>query len=328
MSSANRSLIVGRVCAYRIASGQAHATLLIRSGRSYINVKINVRSMIPPHTLMFSGQGVSEQLSEQLKVLDEQVFKLGARSELSLDYIRDYLMDRSDALRIPYSINDSANPVMHWLSYRFGGSALQAQMPKIYVWGQLQSDDLAGSEEEPWVLHDIHMNQGNYGLHQTENRVDGDGGLICEHANGEMSALYLAFTSQSWDTDDRDGHPIGLHLPDSVIETDAVIRIVSALLGSNDVPAKSSVTLINRSDRNVSLDHWRLEDHQGDSQSLRGVQIEAGACLQIPLDPDYLTFRAQGGVLRLLAERDCLVHEVAYKAAAPLAENWSILFKG
>lgn len=330
MSFLQYSLVVGNAVDFMSIAGAPHARLLIQAGDEYVVANINVRSHLPPHTLLFSSGELSSQLGESLSGLGNGIVELHANSDLSLDYVRDYLLDRSHALRIPYRLDDSANPVLHWLGFRF--SALRPEMagPRVFIWGNLSREQGAGTRDDPWLLQDVHMNQGNRGIHQSENRVNGDGGLVYESNEAILQTLFLGFTSQSWDTDDRHGNAIGLDLPDSMIETDAVVRIVSALLAFNQQQEngpQASVTLINRSDERVVLDQWRLEDHEGSWQSLKGQAIDAGECLRIPLQTTALSLRPHGGVLRLIADKNCLVHEVAYKEAEPLSNGWSVLFK-
>jgi len=50
------------------------------------------------------------------------------------------------------------------------------------------------------------MNQGNKGNHEYENGVYQDGGLLIHYPpQNTWTAIFLAFQSQSWDTDDNTG---------------------------------------------------------------------------------------------------------------------------
>ncbi|WP_084803068.1 DUF2278 family protein [Bradyrhizobium sp. NAS80.1] len=59
-------------------------------------------------------------------------------------------------------------------------------------------------------IHDIHMMQGNSGQFASDNRVHGDGALLLSFNNAqEIVALFVRFQTQSLNTDDNTGAPIG-----------------------------------------------------------------------------------------------------------------------
>ena len=70
------------------------------------------------------------------------------------------------------------------------------------------SDETFGFSPEKGV-HDIHMMQGNSGSFASDNRVNGDGALFIRYAGGETVALFVRFTTESTNTDDRTGNPTG-----------------------------------------------------------------------------------------------------------------------
>ncbi|MFZ0210744.1 MAG: DUF2278 family protein [Roseiarcus sp.] len=69
------------------------------------------------------------------------------------------------------------------------------------------SDHTFGFSPERGV-HDIHMMQGNSGSFSGDNRVNGDGALFIRFRGGETATLFIRFSVQSMDTDDRTGHPL------------------------------------------------------------------------------------------------------------------------
>ena len=56
-------------------------------------------------------------------------------------------------------------------------------------------------------IHDIHMNQGNDDQWKRDNGTYQDGAIYVEYPEDKWSVFYLAFQSQSFDTDD-DGNRI------------------------------------------------------------------------------------------------------------------------
>jgi uncharacterized protein YukJ len=55
-------------------------------------------------------------------------------------------------------------------------------------------------------VHDIRMNQGNSQRFRQDDGVWQDGGLLLHYpAQGQWVAIFLAFQSQAWHTDDQTG---------------------------------------------------------------------------------------------------------------------------
>jgi uncharacterized protein YukJ len=82
-------------------------------------------------------------------------------------------------------------------------AAIQDDQGVIYAFGSYfkDPDGTTGS-------HDIHMNQGNpLDSHGGDNGVAQDGALFLNlPSTGEWIAVFLAFQTQTWDTDDN-GNP-------------------------------------------------------------------------------------------------------------------------
>ncbi len=57
-------------------------------------------------------------------------------------------------------------------------------------------------------IHDIHMNQGSPPPHDRDDGIWQDGGLILRFPNGDATAFFFAFQSQTWATDDVTGKPL------------------------------------------------------------------------------------------------------------------------
>ena len=58
-------------------------------------------------------------------------------------------------------------------------------------------------------VHDVHMNQGNSAQFRRDDGVWQDGGLLIHFGTeSRWVAIFLAFQSQSWHTDDTTGHAI------------------------------------------------------------------------------------------------------------------------
>lgn len=321
-------LTVGEVVSYSAPPGESHAYIHIDVGTAFVKAQINVRSFCAPHTLMYLHDEVSEELSALLSPLTIGIHEIGKRNqELALDYLRDYLMDEQHATCLPYRIDTATNPITHLLHFRFQEKQGDQARALAFIWGNLDRESGDGSASNPYLLHDVHMNQGSTGHHEVTNGVSQDGGLVYVDDRGAFHALYLAFATQAWDTDDRLGNAISLSLPDSVVETESVVRIIAARLSQPDPEANSDITLINRSDQDVNLNRWFFANHEGVEFPLSGHVIAAGECLKVPVRADSQLLREQGGVIRLCAEENCVVHEVSYKEPDSLSRDWTLLFQ-
>ncbi len=108
-------------------------------------------------------------------------------------------------------------------------------------------------------VHDIHMNQGNSGRFRDDDGVWQDGGAaVPVPGEDRWVAIFLAFQSQAWHTDDTTGHAIST-CPTEV--GDQPLRIVAALVNPvGPSPEQESVTLLNASPSPVDLAGWRLAD--------------------------------------------------------------------
>jgi len=56
-------------------------------------------------------------------------------------------------------------------------------------------------------IHDIHMNQGNGGQYANDNGTYQDGALIIESPDSTCQVFFIAFQSQTFQTDDN-GNPV------------------------------------------------------------------------------------------------------------------------
>src|SRR5262249_15994421 len=135
--------------------------------------------------------------------------------------------------------------------------AIDEEGALVYAFGQRwgpeqQSDKIFGFTPGNGV-HDIHMNQGNVGRFVGDDGVWQDGGLLISlPALNQWVAIFLAFQSQAWHTDDVTGHT-SADVPDpgpgpdpSPSEPDHIVRIVGALVNpAGPAPEHETVTLLN-----------------------------------------------------------------------------------
>jgi hypothetical protein len=171
-------------------------------------------------------------------------------------------------------------------------------------------------------VHDIHMNQGNHRQFAGDDGVWQDGALLFHFpAADRWVAVFLAFQSQAWHTDDVTGHalpgippaePGGHPAPG---EPDRRLRIAAALINPiGPAPEHETVTVINTTGEQVDLTGWSIADRAQNRVPLPGAALAAGETTRVPLAPP-VALGNRGGTITLLDPAGLKVDGVAYTAA-------------
>jgi uncharacterized protein YukJ len=247
-----------------------------------------------------------------------------------LDFIRGNLFDRAGMRSLPAdapgSDNDLADVLDHYVE-----RAISEPDALVYLfgerWGPESVRDKVFGFKPGNGVHDIHMNQGNSARFRGDDGVWQDGGMLL-HFPGESRwvAIFLAFQSQAWHTDDASGHETAAPTPGPTTLEDGAVRIVAAMVNPNGgTPERETVLLLNASPQAVDLSGWRLADRMSKTCSLPSVRLDAGAVLTVPLrDPMQLSNK--GGSITLLDKAGLKVAGVAYTAEQAQREGWTVTF--
>jgi Uncharacterized conserved protein (DUF2278) len=177
-------------------------------------------------------------------------------------------------------------------------------------------------------VHDVHMNQGNAGSFTRDDGVWQDGGLLFHFPDADQwVAVFLAFQSQAWHTDDATGHALSELQPGpadqpSAQEPDHTVRIV-AVLPQPAAGHTATVTLLNASANAISLDGWTLLSGSIPGTPLSGT-LDLGASTAVPL-PGSVT-GSHAGLLTLLNSAGLKVDGVAFRAEQADRPGWSVVF--
>ncbi|ASA21919.1 YukJ family protein [Paenibacillus donghaensis] len=128
--------------------------------------------------------------------------------DIALDYIRGDLFDPSKMVPLPHDISGPDNDLNDKLQ-NYIGRAIKEEAT-IYVYGsewgpEKNRPDKIFDFEPGRGVHNVHMNQGNEGRWKVDNGPWQDGGILIQFKD-KWVAIFLAFLSQSWCTDDK-GHP-------------------------------------------------------------------------------------------------------------------------
>lgn len=128
--------------------------------------------------------------------------------EIAVDYVRSRLFNPCE---MKIYKNDKPNPdndLTDFLTNHI--KKAQSKGAIIYVYGERFQDESGAS-----CIHDVHMNQGSHAHTEIEDEKalkcsDGvyqDGCILIEYS-GHWEAVFLAFQSQSWCTDEIYGHKL------------------------------------------------------------------------------------------------------------------------
>ena len=165
----------------------------------------------------------------------------------NLDFIRGNLFDPKLMRPLPPDVSGPDNDLADSLDH-YTARAMADDQATFYAFGERWGpegnvpDKIFGFRPGNGV-HDIHMNQGNSGRFREDDGVWQDGGLLFRFPGEDRwVAIFLAFQSQAWHTDDTTGHAI-----DAPTEVgDQPLRIVAALVNPvGPSPEQESVTLLN-----------------------------------------------------------------------------------
>ncbi|MFJ8034698.1 DUF2278 family protein [Streptomyces sp. NPDC096032] len=248
----------------------------------------------------------------------------------SLDFIRGNLFDPAKTRLLPPDLpgpdNDLADLLDHYVQ-----RAINDPTICLYAFGQRwgpepHTPDKTFGFHPGNGVHDIHMNQGNSDGFRRDDGVWQDGGLLLHvPAESRWIAVFLAFQSQTWHTDDATGHRIDT-APPRTGDGQSPLRILAALVNPvGPAPEAESVTLINTSPTPVSLADWHLTDQHKNNLPLPAATLQPGDTLTIPT-ADGFHLANRGGTITLLDPAGHKTHGVSYTAQQAQQEGQTITF--
>jgi len=326
----NYHLVVGKPIDWALDDDSSpHIEVLLDVAGEKFRAAVNVRSKIPPHTLLFIRiEPISQTVAASLASLDEGIYDLkGPHAHLALDYVRNGMVNRDEMEELPYSIEGPNNDLKDKLVPAVE-AAVSSSNSTFYFFGETWGPEIGKPDKYFHFtpgrgIHDIHMNQGSQGSFAWTNGINQDGALIIRQ-DDMWTAIFLAFSTQSWTTDDQ-----GNHIGDTVDPADPSlpIRMIAALVNpENPEAGKESVTLINVSDKSIRLNGWKLQDGNNRSKSLDGFDIGAGDALRVRLSGHSMQLKNKdGGKIRLISPDDIVLQEVVYQKEDVQNEGWSLI---
>ncbi len=339
MSVRNYGVLRGRVVGSRREDDDdtPHFQVKVAAAGVDYRIAVNVKSQLSPSELLFIVvEDFRHPLTPRLSPLAEGYTLLPRQPETaSLDFIRGNLFNRLDMRLLPPSLpgddNDLSDRLAHYVD-----RAARETAAEVFAFGSRWGPE-PGTPDKVFHfdpgngVHDIHMNQGNDPGHRDDDGVWQDGGLIFRFpATDQWVAIFLAFQSQAWHTDDVTGHTLPGPIPGPgpsphPSEPDFRVRIVAALVNpTGPAPEAESVTLLNATPQAIELAGWGLIDKSEQTQTLAG-QIAAGATKVVAVVPPVVLSN-NGGTITLVDASGLKVDGVAYTKSAAAAQGWTIVF--
>jgi uncharacterized protein YukJ len=334
MPLARYGVLAGRVAGRRSEGGTdtPHYQVHVRGGGVDYRVAVNVLSQQHPSELLFlADEAFRHPLVQELPSLPDGFSPLPSTAGgLALDFIRANLFDRTLLRAVPATApgpdNDLADKLDHFVERAEADPAARA-----YAFGQRWGPEPAVPDKvfgfSPGNgVHDIHMNQGNSQEFRHDDGVWQDGGLLLWFpAQDQWVAIFLAFQSQAWHTDDQTGHAITGPGPEPEA-ADRRVRIVAALVNPRGpAPEAESVTLLNASPDDIDLAGWSILDQAKRRLVLDGGSLPAGDVVRIVLAPP-VQLGNRGGLVTLLDPEGLKVDGIAYTKSQASVEGWSVVF--
>ena len=142
-------------------------------------------------------------------------------------------------------------------------------------------------------------------------------------------AIFLAFQSQAWHTDDTTGHTSvpgpGPGPQPNPTEPDHAVRIVGALVNpAGPAPEHETVTILNASPSAINLQDWQIADRLTNKHKLSGT-LNPGGTLVVDLPPG-VQLGNKGGIITLLDNNGLKVDGVSYTEKQAQKEGWTVVF--
>lgn len=245
----------------------------------------------------------------------------------ALDYIRGNLFDPKDMTIMPAAEAGLNNDLFERLEAIL--TEAKDREATVYAFGEPYRNGRG--------IHNIHMNQGS--VIERFKSTDGiwqDGGLLIEFPE-RWVAVFTAFQSQCWHTDDttgqanQDGRCSRFSQGGVVDDRDGVaiggyVRIISALVNPDGSDAgNEQVTLINLGEESVDLTDWQIVDKLDRVEKLEGT-ITGNGSKVITLSGEGAILGNSGSTITLVDAEQLRVHGVSYTRNQARAQGSKITF--
>lgn len=333
------AVLAGRAVDRKFATTSSnHYEIRISDGGQSWRVAVNVQSADGSEVLYATRDHFDHPILDQLAALADGRHPLDSASGgLALDFVRGEGLQPMDFVQLPATNPGDENDLNDKLD-AFVERAIGQNNARVFAFGSTffnpgQKDKYFGFKPEQGI-HDVHMNQGNDGDFAKDDGVWQDGALFFHFADGTWAAVFLAFQSQSFVTDNATGHTIAgvpvqplVVTPPTLIPVTAAgarMRIVAALANSVQDPEVEFVTLVNASPDPIDLSGWVLADRNKNKLALNG-SVDPGAAARIQVAAP-MQLSNKGGSITLIDANGKTVDGVSYTHEQASTPGWTIVF--
>jgi uncharacterized protein YukJ len=332
MALKNYGVLKGRPIDRRLGFGASpHYQVHLVDDDPHYRIAVNVKSKKSPSELLYLiienyAHPLLDDLSEVPLGFTPLESKPGGPA---LDYIRGNLFKPDQMVPLPFDVPGPDNDLNEKLDYHVQ-RALAEEDAMIYAfgerWGPEPNDrDKYFGFKPGNGIHDIHMNQGNAEEFKKDDGVWQDGGMLLHlPSEDRWVAVFLAFQSQCWHTDDTNGHCIGDVVQPA--EDKGVVIIAATVNPAGHDPGMERVLLLNTLATAVNLDGWALADKNKRRHPLDGIALEPGAVTALKLPGTTIQLSNAGGIITLLNSDGLKVHGVQYTKQEVSEQGRTIVF--
>ncbi len=331
MTLKNYGVLKGRPIARRLGFGQSpHYQIHIVDEEDY-RIAINVKSKKHPSELLYL---IDEQfvhpITDDMSELQPGFTEVNCRpGGLAMDYIRGNLFDPQKMVSLPYDVPGPDNDLNEKIDF-YVQRSLGDENAIIYAFGERWGPE--NNKRDKYFgfkpgngIHDIHMNQGSVEPFKKYNGVWQDGGMLIHFPDEKRwVAVFLAFQSQCWHTDDVGGDCIGEgKLPP---EEKSIVIIAAMVNPAGHDPGRERVMLLNTTAGSIELSGWSLADKNKRKHPLPPQTLEPGEVITITLPGDTLQLSNKGGIITLLDDKGIKIHGVQYTKRDVIGQGCTIVF--
>ncbi|HLZ88652.1 MAG TPA: DUF2278 family protein [Puia sp.] len=321
----NYGVVQGRVFDRVLATKKdEHYEILINRGDNPQRVAINTQSSTPPSQVLFyANLDFQHPITDAILQANLPAGYTPLESKpggIALDFIRENLFPIDQLVPLPATSTGTSNDLNDQLDLTVQ-QAITDTDAVLYAFGQHWTDTKADPifpEINPSIgIHDIHMNQGNpQGSFYKDNGVYQDGGLIFHFpSRNRWAAIFTAFQSESFHTDDQTGDPLVAAGPGNPQnpENSSTVSIAAALVNpKGGDPGKEYVLLLNKGSEAVDLSGWKIADSHKNKDTISKQAIQPGDTLRVNLSGHGAQLSNKGGIITLLNPQGLKVDGVTY----------------
>jgi uncharacterized protein YukJ len=206
-------VLKGTVTGHLRDADDDHYQILVSAGNTMYRIAVNVQSSLKPPDLLFQSlTALPSALTKQLTALPSGFKKLASKpGGIAQDFVRGGVIKIVKFKVVPGDTPGADNDLKDTMENAVV-AAVDQEGAVIYAlgakWGPETKKDKYFKFTPGNGIHDIHMNQGNDKGHSGDDGVYQDGCLIFEYPNGKYRAFFMAFQSQTFNTDDKTGHAL------------------------------------------------------------------------------------------------------------------------